>query len=93
LSAAIIEFPKRPPGHDRGPYPGPERTVAEIIALRLVELDRDLAHAVYAVMWGGGRLFDEVGNALDQVLGPIKVEPSGPLTDAVLRAFDDEGDR
>jgi hypothetical protein len=98
MSAVIIEFPKRCRHHDRGPSPGLERTVAETIVLRLVELDRDMAHAVYGVMWdapcarSSPCLFNEFGDALGRVLG-TKVEPSGPLEDAVRRTYDEGDDR
>jgi len=87
VSAIIIRFPER--SRTPGSLPGLNQTVAEAIALHLVDLDRDLAAALYLVMRDEGRLFDELGNALRQVLGPV-VEPAGPFTDAVVRTFEDE---
>jgi hypothetical protein len=79
-----LAFPPRP---RRRPDP-----VAEAIARRLVELDRDLAEAVYAAMWDSD-LLDDLGNALsDLVAGPSNAGPDGPLTAAVRRIFADEED-
>ena len=89
MTASIICFPGHTAGaHDLGTVPGRERVIAEAIALRLVEVDPDLAGSLSRILRDGGRLLDEIEPALDRVLGP-EVKP-GPFTAAVQRAFDDD---
>jgi hypothetical protein len=80
VTAVILQFPCRGPGL--------RRTVAETIALRLVESDRDLANAIRLAL-RDGRLLDQIGSALGRVLDP-KAEPrQRPFTAAVQRALGD----